>query len=57
MSLLLIIPAWLLLSSLVAALCLAARLGDRDAQQSSRARPRSAAEEPHTLELQERSAA
>ena len=57
MALLLIIPAWLLLSALVTGLCLAARIGDRQAQRSSHARAASGAEEAPGLELRERSAA
>ena len=57
MVLLLIIPSWLLLSALVAGLCLAARLGDRQVQRSAHARPASASEKPATLEFQGREAA
>ena len=57
MALLLIIPSWLFLSALVTGLCLAARLGDRQVQRTSHSQSAKAAEEPPTLEVQERSAA
>jgi hypothetical protein len=57
MALLLIIPSWLLLSALVAGLCLAARLGDRQLQRTSHMHAANAADEPPTRELQEPSAA
>ena len=46
MALLLIIPSWLLLLSLVAGLCHAARLGDRHPQQGSPTPAASAASAP-----------
>jgi hypothetical protein len=59
MALLLIITSWLLLSALVAGLCLAARLGDRQVQPSvhAPAARAGAGEKPATLELQRREAA
>jgi len=57
MALLLIILSWLLLSALVAGLCLAARLGDRQVQRSAHARAAGASEKQATLEFQAREAA
>jgi hypothetical protein len=39
MVILLIIPAWILILSLIAGLCMAARLGDRQQQNSRAVRP------------------
>jgi len=57
MALLLIVSSWLLVSWLVAGLCLAARLGDRQVQRGLHARRAGATDESPALDLHERRAA